>query len=74
MVVGVADSHSGNAATRALLKTATAVERANGDVGQTTLNNIVTNSQRVMRDNTAQKLPDPDDRVILNPAYATTTL
>lgn len=52
----------------AINATVRTIVNADGDLGQSTLNNVVTNSQRVIRNNSAQKLPDPDDRVILNPA------
>ena len=56
-----------------IIETAKTIVDANGVINQQTLNNIVQNTQRVIRENTAQGTPDPDDRVILNPAIRVPT-
>lgn len=53
---------------QAIIEIAKTIVDAKGVVNQKTLNNIVLNTQRVIRENTAQGTPDPDDRVMLNPA------
>jgi RHS repeat-associated protein len=58
---------------QAIIETVRTVVSANGVINQQTLNNIVTNSQQVIRENPAQGNPDPDDRVILNPAIRVPT-
>jgi RHS repeat-associated protein len=51
-----------------IIETVKTIVDANGVMNQETLNNIVANTQQVIRENPAQRNPDPDDRVILNPA------
>lgn len=56
-----------------IIATVSTIVNANGIINQQTLNNIVTNSQQVIRENPAQGNPDPDDTVILNPAIRVPT-
>lgn len=51
-----------------IIETLKAIVDASGVINQETLNNIVANTQQVIRTNPAQGNPDPDDSVILNPA------
>lgn len=53
---------------QAIIETARTIVNAQGDLGPSTISAIQGNAQRVIRNNRAQGTPDPDDRVIVNPA------
>ena len=56
-----------------IIETVRTIVNANGVINTQTVNNIVTNTQNVIRNNPAQGNPDPDDRVIANPAMRVPT-